>query len=175
MAKQYFSNFPLIEYNGVVLRNIILKSNITKDILLGQTLFYTYEVKDGEKPSMVAYNYYGSVDYTWLVMLSNQMVDPYFDWILSNEEFQQFIITKYGSVAAAQALVVEYADSVSDERYSLNTFNYVFEGDDLDGWLVPIYAYDKEFELNEQNRNIRLIDRRFSKQISLELERSLRG
>ena len=103
------------------------------------------------------------------------MVDPYFDWILSNEEFQQFIITKYGSVAAAQALVVEYADSVSDERYSLNTFNYVFEGDDLDGWLVPIYAYDKEFELNEQKRNIRLIDRTFSKQISLELERSLRG
>lgn len=175
MAKQYFSNFPLIEYNGVALRNIMLKTNIIKELFLGQSIFYTYEVKDGEKPSMVAYNYYGSVDYTWLVMISNQMIDPYFDWILSDEEFQQFIISKYNSILAAQTLVVEYADNVSDERYSLDTFNLVFEGDDLDGWLVPVYAYDKEFELNEQKRNIKLIDKRFTRQITLELEKSLRG
>jgi hypothetical protein len=175
MAKQYFSNFPLVNYNGVSLRNIMLKTNIIKELFLGQSVFYTYEVKDGEKPSMVAYNYYGSVDYTWLVMISNQMIDPYFDWILSDEEFQQFIISKYGSIPAAQTLVVEYADNVSDERYSLDTFNYVFEGDDLDGWLIPVYAYDKEFELNEQKRNIKLIDKRFTRQITLELEKSLRG
>jgi hypothetical protein len=175
MAKQYFSNFPLVEYNGVALRNIMLKTNIIKELFLGQSIFYTYEVKDGEKPSMVAYNYYGSVDYTWLVMISNQMIDPYFDWILSDEEFQQFIISKYNSILAAQTLVVEYADNVSDERYSLDTFNLVFEGDDLDGWLVPVYAYDKEFELNEQKRNIKLIDKRFTRQITLELEKSLRG
>lgn len=175
MAKQYFSNFPLVEYNGVALRNIMLKTNIIKELFLGQSIFYTYEVKDGEKPSMVAYNYYGSVDYTWLVMISNQMIDPYFDWILSDEEFQQFIISKYNSILAAQTLVVEYADNVSDERYSLDTFNYVFEGDDLDGWLIPVYAYDKEFELNEQKRNIKLIDKRFTRQITLELEKSLRG
>jgi hypothetical protein len=153
----------------------MLKTNIIKELFLGQSIFYTYEVKDGEKPSMVAYNYYGSVDYTWLVMISNQMIDPYFDWILSDEEFQQFIISKYNSILAAQTLVVEYADNVSDERYSLDTFNYVFEGDDLDGWLIPVYAYDKEFELNEQKRNIKLIDKRFTRQITLELEKSLRG
>jgi hypothetical protein len=124
---------------------------------------------------MVAHNYYGSVDYAWLVMISNQMIDPYFDWVLSDEEFQEFIVKKYGSITAAQTLVVEYADSISDERYSLDTFNYVFSGDDFDGWLVPVYAYDKEFDLNEQKRNIRLIDKTFSKQITLELEKSLRG
>lgn len=175
MAKQYFNNFPLVEYNGVSLRNIMLKSDIIRELFLGQSLFYTYEVKDGEKPTTVAYNYYGSVDYVWLVMLSNQMIDPYFDWVMSDEELQAHIIKKYGSIAQAQQLVVEYQDSVSGERYSLDTFNYVYGGDDFNGWLIPVYAYDKEFEENEQKRQIRLIDKTFSRQISLELEKSLRG
>lgn len=174
MSNQYFSNFPVIYYGDKIVKNIVLKTTILKDLLLDNSQFYKYQIKDGEKPTTVAYNYYGSVDLVWLVLLSNQITDPYFEWCLSNEELDAYVIKKYGSIESAQDLIVEYADIVSDARYSVDTFTYVFNNDDINGWLVPVYAYEKEKELNEQKRNIQLIDSVYASQIALELEKSLK-
>lgn len=173
MATQYFKNFPLVFYNNVKLRNIMLKTNIIREIFLKDTNFYTYEVRDGQKPTTVAFDYYGSVDYTWLVLMSNQIIDPYFDWILSNEEFDSYIIKKYGSIPAAQSTIVEYKD-VLGNYVSLDTYNYyALISSAMVSNLTPVYASDKEFELNEQKRNIQLIDRIYATKIASELEKSL--
>lgn len=173
MATQYFKNFPLVFYNNVKLRNIMLKTNIIREIFLNNTNFYTYEVRDGQKPTTVAFDYYGSVDYTWLVLMSNQIIDPYFDWILSNEEFDSYIIKKYGSIPAAQSTIVEYKD-VLGNYVSLDTYNYyALISSSMVSNFTPVYAIDKEFELNEQKRNIQLIDRIYSTKIASELEQSL--
>jgi hypothetical protein len=37
--------------------------------------------------------------------------------------------------------------------------------EDLEGWIQPVYAYDYEYMLNENKRNIRLIDKSYSAQI----------
>lgn len=173
MATQYFKNFPLVFYNDVKLRNIMLKTNIIREIFLNDTNFYTYEVRDGQKPTTVAFDYYGSVDYTWLVLLSNQIIDPYFDWILSNEEFDSYIIKKYGSIPAAQSTIVEYKDILGN-YVSLDTYNYyALISSSMVSNFTPVYAIDKEFELNEQKRNIQLIDRIYANKIASELEQSL--
>ena len=173
MATQYFKNFPLVFYNDVKLRNIMLKTNIIREIFLNDTNFYTYEVRDGQKPTTVAFDYYGSVDYTWLVLLSNQIIDPYFDWILSNEEFDSYIIKKYGSIPAAQSTIVEYKDILGN-YVSLDTYNYyALISSSMVFNFTPVYAIDKEFELNEQKRNIQLIDRIYANKIASELEQSL--
>ncbi len=62
MASKYFKNFPLITYNNTLVRNIMLKSSFIGNLNLGDTAFYTYEVKDGERPTTVAFNYYKSID-----------------------------------------------------------------------------------------------------------------
>ena len=41
-----------------------------------------YAIKDGESPDTVAYNYYDDPSYAWLVLLSNNIIDPYFEWPL---------------------------------------------------------------------------------------------
>lgn len=56
MATKYFKNFPLIRYNDTLVRNIMLKSSFIGNLNLGDTAFYTYEVKDGERPTTVAFN-----------------------------------------------------------------------------------------------------------------------
>ena len=173
MATQYFKNFPLVFYNDVKLRNIMLKTNIIREIFLTDTNFYTYEVRDGQKPVSVAFDYYGSVDYTWLVLMSNQIIDPYFDWILSNEEFDSHLIKKYGSIPAAQSTIVEYRDILGN-YVSLDTYNYyTLISSVMISNLTPVYAIDKEFELNEQKRNIQLIDSVYANKIATELEQSL--
>lgn len=173
MSQKYFSNFPVIYYGDKIVKNIVLKTTILKDIFLDSSQFYTYQVKDGEKPTTVAYNYYGSVDYVWLVLLSNQITDPYFEWCLSNEELDSYIIKKYGSIETAQSTIIGYREVGSDYIYSPTTYQYVLDGEPV-GLTETIYAYEYEIELNEQKRNIKLIDSAYSAQIALELEKSLR-
>jgi hypothetical protein len=92
---RYFTNFPTIEYQGKIVRNITNRSKIRDSVLADPYMYLPYTVIDGEKPETVAQLYYGSVDDTWLVLLANNMTDPYYDWPLSDEEFDQYFIDKY--------------------------------------------------------------------------------
>lgn len=172
MASKYFKNFPLVTYNSKLVRNIMLKSAFIDELNLGDTAFYTYEVKDGERPTTVAFNYYKSIDYVWLVFLSNQITDPYFEWPLSSQELDAHIIKKYGSLEISQQTIIEYK---SDDYNitTLDTFNYYQQNKIPTENLTPVYAYDKEVQLNEQKRNIQLIPNIYSEQIAYQLEQSL--
>lgn len=172
MATKYFKNFPLITYNDKLLRNIILKSAFIGELNLGDTAFYTYEVKDGERPTTVAFNYYDSIDFVWLVFLSNQITDPYFEWPLSSQELDAHIAKKYGSIEAAQQTIVEYKESEYD-IVTLDTFEFYQMNGIATNNLTPVYAYDKEVQLNEQKRHIQLIPNTFAQQIAQQLEQSL--
>jgi hypothetical protein len=94
---RYFTNFPTINYQGKEVRNITNRSKIRDDILSDPFIYLPYTISSGEKPETVAQLYYGSVDDTWLVLLANNMTDPYYDWPMSDDEFDQYFIDKYSS------------------------------------------------------------------------------
>ncbi len=169
MAIQYFKNFPLVNYNDVSMRNIMLKASIDINLFLNNTKLYTYQIKDGEKPTIIADQYYGDINYAWLVLLSNRIIDPYFEWPLTNQELDAHIIKKYGSLETAQSTVYEYKNLFNEEdRITVDTYTYAYNSNNP--LYVPVYTTDKEFELNEQKRNIQLIDRVYAKQIANSLE-----
>jgi hypothetical protein len=178
MSSKYFKNFPLVEYKGVALRNILLKANILDEVFYDDTNFYEYLVENGEKATHVAFNYYDSVDYVWLVYLSNKIKDPYFDWHLSNEEFDAFLSNKYGSVAESQQEIVEWnliVDGRVVSTVSPRTKKYYDDEGNLpeEYAFQAVYAYDVEFSKNEARRRIKLIDKKYVARISNELEKAL--
>jgi hypothetical protein len=150
----------------------MLKSAFIGELNLGDTAFYTYEVKDGERPTTVAFNYYNSIDYVWLVFLSNQITDPYFEWPLSSQELDAHVKKKYGSLETAQQTIVEYK-AYDYDITTIDTFNYYQQNGFVTENLIPVYAYDKEVQLNEQKRNIQLIPNSYAEQIAYQLEQSL--
>jgi hypothetical protein len=91
----YFKNFPLIEYNGRKIRDITRRSGFNKSIASNPYLYMPYTVSEGERAEDIADFYYGSVDYIWLVYLSNNIIDPYLDWTLSAADFNNYLIEKY--------------------------------------------------------------------------------
>lgn len=103
---RYFTYFPIIDYQGKEVRNITRRSKIRDDILGDPFIYLPYTITDGEKPETVAQLYYGSVDDTWLVLLANNMTDPYYDWPMSDEEFDQYFIDKYASYSKKSGLDV---------------------------------------------------------------------
>jgi hypothetical protein len=96
---RYFSRFPLTQYEGTNVRDITRRSKVVDDIRKDPFIFLPYTVKDGEKPEDLAYYYYGSVDDTWLVLLANNITDPYTQWPMDGETFNKYFIEKYSEIS----------------------------------------------------------------------------
>jgi len=100
----YFSKFPLIAYDmtntGVykLLPDIIRRVKLRSAIKDGQFIFDSYDVKDGERPEDVAYKWFGDAEYHWVILMTNKITDRYYQWPLSQPQFQEFIEDKYSDV-----------------------------------------------------------------------------
>jgi hypothetical protein len=205
---RYFNTFPVTIYNNVLVRNIIARVKVFERAKRLNTIFYQYRVKDGERPDMIAHDYYGNSNYFWIIYLVNDIVDPYFDWPMSQRTFDRYIVEKYGSMAAAQAEIVKYR-KLDTAYYLHNTLpsviltatdyatlsaaekvNYTQQNQTDDVFITPdtwdrmeagerddyeaVYAYNMEFEANEDKRNIRLLNLDYVNRIEEDLVRLMR-
>lgn len=170
MAEKYFKNFPLVQYGEHSIRNIILKAKLAKQVINQFDNFYPYTIKEGQRITDLAYDYYGAIDYVWLIMAANDLVDPYYDWPLTQSEFEQYIVKKYGS--AETALNINNAQYYRNPSFSYWMTKTTFENisaSERTGWqAVDNYTY--ETILNEGKRSIRLLDRNLAFDISVEIE-----
>ena len=93
---EYFENFPVINYGGREVRDITRRNKFIKGLSNNPLIFLPYTVKEGERPEDIAYHYYGSTEYTSLIYLANNIVDPYHQWPFAEKDFENYIIKKYG-------------------------------------------------------------------------------
>jgi hypothetical protein len=96
---RYFTNFPLTQYRDKRVRDVSRRSKVRDSLLNDPYIFLPYTVREGEKPEDVARLYYGSVDDTWLVLLANNITDPYYDWPMDDTEFDEYFINKYSELS----------------------------------------------------------------------------
>jgi len=106
----YLDLFPNIQYdiskldlsNYETITNITFRVGVIKSVLTNISSYYEYVVRDGETPEILAGNIYGNPESYWIILYANDIYDPQYDWPLDYKSFQNFIINKYGSYAAAQ-------------------------------------------------------------------------
>ena len=96
----YFSFFPSVQYQlpsggQVIAKDIMARAKIVDSMknLIGAYAEYT--VVDDERPEHIAYRVYGRADYHWMILLYNEIHDPYFSWPMSTGEFDRFIEKTY--------------------------------------------------------------------------------
>jgi hypothetical protein len=120
---------------------------------LGQytSALYDYVIADDERPDTVARKVYGSVDYTWLILLINNIFTLY-DWPLSNQELEEYLISKYGSIANAQTGARTYY-TVEGDRVDALTYDELPEA--RQG--ITLTPYEQEVKDNEAKRRIRVV------------------
>lgn len=201
---KYFSYFPTTphdvknENRTVKLTNILRRFKISSSLKDQSVSFYDYQIQEGDRPDTIAEKYYGSSNYSWLVMHFNDMNDVLRDFPLFGDDFENFVIGKYGSIAAAQSTVHEYrifcrhrdADGVDsparkrtlidgtilEERVlvvDLTTFNATPAAYKYNA--AGVTQYDYELELNEKKRNVELLDVKHLATVRDEVENILRN
>ena len=97
---KYFETLPSIittDYNNnlVLLKNLLARAVLLPQVQNNPLLLYSYAIQDGDTPEIVAHKYYGNVDRYWIVLHGNQSLDPQWDWPLTSQQFQKYIVNKY--------------------------------------------------------------------------------
>jgi hypothetical protein len=106
---RYFSRFPLVDYNGVPAKNILARVDFTDEAKRDIYSNFDYVIQDDLiRPDFLSYTYYDSSQYDWMIYLSNNVVDPYYDYYLSVDDFNNYIIGKYGTLASAREKTMFY-------------------------------------------------------------------
>jgi hypothetical protein len=189
MAK-YFSSFPTVSYNGVTIRDITKRTNFIQNNLSNPYLFLPYTVKEGEKPEDIAYNYYGSIEATWLVLMCNNIIDPYTQWSLPTEIFDDMIIQKYAVQSGKTGIevlnwaqnetildnIVYYYAVIDGKEISVSpdTFDKIYDidgnllGRNVEAGYLPYRVYDYELDMNESKREILVVEKNYYPQIEKE-------
>ena len=99
----YFDRFPSMVYdmkndgNFKLLPDILRRVKQRNAIKDGQFIFDTYDVRDGEKPEDVAYKWFGDAQLHWVILMTNNVTDRYFDWPMNQPQFAEFLTDKYGT------------------------------------------------------------------------------
>ena len=66
------------------------------NVLKNPYLFYPYEITAEERPDQFSNRYYDDQYKSWILYLSNGMVDPYYEWHLPDSDFDAVLQKKYG-------------------------------------------------------------------------------
>ena len=110
MATNLFTDYPKISYtlddgdSEQVVVDIFKRVILSKEFQENISYFETYEVLHGETPEDVSYRFYGTPSLHWLILMVNNVIDPRFNWPVSEEDLYKNTAAKYNSDTAVFAI-----------------------------------------------------------------------
>ena len=164
----YFSRFPRINFLNQQIVNLTIGLKLNDLVKDNTFTLLNYDVLEGEKPDSVAHNYYDAADYAWLVLLSNQILDPYFEWPLTTFEFERFIKKKYGSIATAQATTIHCEHNTKNITLSADSLAVSSGASASDYTAIDAYTYWDQ--INDNRQHIKLVNNSYLPEIDRQLQ-----
>jgi hypothetical protein len=141
----YFSNFPLVNYQNTLQVNLTRRVDIASMFKQNEKYYLEYSVRDGETPEMIADRFYDDAQLHWIILLMNDILNPFYDWPMSQLALESYINEKY------------------DNPNGINHYISVSTGNRVDPQLNPVYDtrpvtnYEYETDLNDEKRNVKLL------------------
>jgi len=100
----YFKQFPRIAYGDAgglddqtrkfavdILRRVAFNDRTKEEL----AVYESYYIEDDDTPDIVAAKLYGNPEYHWIVLLFNNIVNPFYEWPLRDEALEKYIDYKY--------------------------------------------------------------------------------
>tara|TARA_Y100000296_G_scaffold44362_1_gene50961 strand:- start:307 stop:840 length:534 start_codon:yes stop_codon:yes gene_type:complete len=174
----YFSNFPLMGYDikgdkiFKLVPNILRRVKLRANLKNGMFMFDNYDVKEGETPETVAYKWFGDTEYHWVILMTNNITDRYYEWPLTQPQFHTHLEDKYGvgNIDATHHYEISQASGPTTSR---DNSHLVEVNSDASGATA---ITNREFEQRNQDkiRQIRLLDKKYLSTFVSEFEYLIR-
>jgi hypothetical protein len=159
----YFEKFPITFYSldnletVQLVRNIFLRLSINQNIKENLSLYDEYDVLDGETPEIVADKFYKNPQYHWLILHMNEILDPRFDWPLSQNNLVKYAQSKYTNIYG----IHHYVDS---NGFIVNSTQV---------GATSVSNFDHEDTLNEKKRRIKVLKSQYVEAVNREFTNKL--
>ena len=164
----FFNRFPILAYdvknndNYKLLPDILRRVKLRSSIRSSSMLFDTYDVRNGDRPEDIAFKWFGDAELHWVILMTNNVLDRYYDWPMNDVQFQEFLTDKYG--AGSEDAIHHYEITKSSGRTTgqgPNDYSHLVEvNSDTDN---ASSISNREYEEREQDksRQIKLLDKRY--------------
>lgn len=174
--------YPFSESDYTVAKNFFRRYTINQDVFGYATFYNQYTIQDGVKIEEIARLYYGNVLYDWVVILTNNLINPSFSLPLDSYTLNKFIEEKYGDemynihhyetieIKSSQQIdgipiTVLDGGNIVDNNFHTSTFTY-WNGTEYinvnpGSASKAITNYDYETGENEKKRELYILKRGF--------------
>ena len=168
-------SYPFSESDKTIAKNFFRRYEINPDVYGYATYYNKYAVKEGAKIEDIAEGYYGDVKYDWVIILTNNLINPQFSFPLDDYTVRKIAEEKYGLDGAYSGIhhyeTLEYktpngvvlleAGIIVDKNYydTPHTFNHDVGAVTLPGNQLskPVTNIEYEYQKNEEKREIYLL------------------
>ena len=156
-----------------LLPNILKRVKLRSGIRSGSFLFDNYDVKDGERPEDVAFKWFGDAEYHWVILMTNNITDRYYEWPLTQPQFQEYMKDKYG--AGNEDAVHHYEITQTSGPTSSRDYSHMVECNSDEDNPTIISNRDYEQRKQDEYRQIRLLDKRYLGTFVEEFDNLIKG
>ena len=196
----YFKKLPNFEYvsrlpgakigDYVTVKNLFKKGALEEDILNNLAFHTKYKIKGNDRPDNVAFDFYGKSNLDWLVLLCNNIINIQTEWPLLQNDFDRFLLDKYGSYEALNdthhyetqeiknskdvVIVPKGLQCASD--YTVTYYDYNIDQEKIvlsKDCTTAVTNYDYESEIEDNKRNIFLLKPRYISVIRNDLDAAM--
>ena len=174
----YFSQLPDFEYvsrlpdarisDYIPVKNLFKKGKLREDIIEQTAIFTKYKIRGNDRPDNVAQELYGDPNLDWVVLASNNILNVYDEWPMTQVNFENYLLDKYGTFTEINAIhhyettevknksgaVVVTAGLEVDSNFSVTYFDAAVEGYDTKYPVTSVTNYDYEVKIQDDKRNI---------------------
>jgi len=108
-----------INYEGKLVTNIFHKYVFISSNEGKVKEYFDTDIEEGETPESLSYKHYGTTDYWWIVLIFNNIIDPFYDWLLSREAMEDIAQRETGGNQPAYNDMLVELEQRNEERRTI--------------------------------------------------------
>jgi len=159
----YFSQFEQGYYdlkgdgNEKLVTDLMTRVKVRSKIIDEASLYDKYDVPSGERPEDTAFKHFGSAQYHWVILMTNNITDAFYEWPMSEQTFETFLIDKYTNPDA----IHHYEVTQSSGKTTANgpeDYSYLIEVNSDSAGAQSVSNREYEQRLQDSRRQIQLLN-----------------
>ncbi len=154
----YFKQFPKRIYgfdkkNFKPVTDLMIRVKVRDKVINELSLYNVYDVKNGETPENIAFKHFGDPELHWVILMTNNVTDRYYDWPLSEQQFEDYVKDKYSNPDGIHHYEITQS---SGKTSTLDNSHLITVNSDASG-ANAVSNREHEDRINENKRLIKIL------------------